>query len=69
MSSYIFIFFLNDLLAQTFLEFLMDLNCLSENVSISGMSDYQDFANACAKRNNNVCKTHNYYPNSDCCGI
>ena len=42
-------------------------DCLSENVSISGLSDHQKLANACAKRNNNICKKHIYYPPTGCC--
>ena len=34
----------------------MDLNCLTENVSVSNLSDLQKLVNACAKRNNNICK-------------
>ena len=49
-----------------FSEFLMDLDCLSENVSISGLSDHQ-LANSCAKKDNNICKKHKYYPISGCC--
>ena len=44
----------------------MDPDCLSENVSITGLSDLQKFANGCAKRNNNIYKKHKYYPTSGC---
>ena len=34
----------NELLVQTFSEFLIDLDCLSQNVSISRFHDYQKSA-------------------------
>ena len=45
----------------------MYVDCLSENVSISGLSDLQKLSNACAKRNNNIYKKHKYYSTSGCC--
>ena len=49
---FIFTFFPTELLAQTFLEFLMALDYLSENMSVAGLSYFQKLANACAKKNN-----------------
>ena len=49
-----------EVLAQTFTGNLMDLKCLSENLSISDLSDHQKLANARAKRNNNICKKYKY---------
>ena len=37
----------NELLVQTFSEFLMDLNCVSQNVSISRLHDNQKSGNIC----------------------
>ena len=45
----------------------MDLDCLSEKMSISGLSDLEKLVNACTKRNNNIYKTHKYYPTSGSC--
>ena len=50
--------FSNELLVQKFMEFLMDLDCLSENVSILCLSDHQKLAIICAKRINNICKKY-----------
>ena len=36
----------------------MDLDCLSENVSILRLSDHQKLAIFCAKGNNNICKKY-----------
>ena len=57
----------NERLAQTLSKFLMDPNCLSENVPIAALRDNQKLANVCAKRNNYICKKHKYYPTSGCC--
>ena len=46
--------YLNEFLTQKFSEFLMHLNCLLENASISGLSGHQKLANACTKRNKNI---------------
>ena len=43
------------------------LDCLSENVPISGLSDLQKFANACTKKHNKIYKKHKFYPTSGCC--
>ena len=40
----------------------MYIDCVTENVSISGLSDLEKLANACAKRNNNIYKKHKYLP-------
>ena len=34
----------------------MDVDCISETVKISGLSDRPKLANACAKKNNNIRK-------------
>ena len=44
----------------------MDLDGLSENVSISGLYGHQKLPNACAIRNNIIWNKHKYYPNSGC---
>ena len=42
-----YVYFCNEILAQTFSKFLMDLNCLSENVSISDLGGHIKQFKAC----------------------
>ena len=66
MSPTVELHFSYKLLVQKFLKFLIDFDCLSENVSISGLSDYQKLVNVCVERNNDLYKKHKYYLTSGC---
>ena len=57
---------LTELLLKKFSEFWIDFDCLSQNVSISGLSAHPKLANICSKGNNNIRNKHKFYLSSGC---